>query len=135
MSSTWWQMKAFLKLFTTVTNFLLFLLMICTGSIQMKMLKFQKRKLKIFTLKFKVNHFTLSAVRSKRIKLQNSAWWHLIVFLQSFLMVTNFHMFSGIICSEYKKTWRTLNLTKIVDCIIVCVRQCVCVCVCDSMCF
>ena len=114
MSSAWSQMIALLKLFKTVTDFPLFLLMICTGCIQLKMLKFQKRKLKIFILKFKVNLFTLSAVKSKRIELQNSAWWHLIAFLQSFLMVTNFHMFSWIICSEYRKTWRTLNLTKIV---------------------
>ena len=60
MSSAWWQMKALLKLFKTVIDFPLFLLMIFTGGIQMKMLTFQKRKLKIFTLKFKVNHFTLS---------------------------------------------------------------------------
>ena len=91
MSSAWSQMIALLKLFKTVTDFPLFLLMICTGCIQLKMLKFQKRKLKIFILKFKVNLFTLSAVKSKRIELQN---WHLIAFLQSFLMVTNFHMFS-----------------------------------------
>ena len=44
-----------------------------------------------------MNHFTLSAVKSKRIELQNSAWRHLIAFLQSFLMVTDFHMFLWII--------------------------------------
>ena len=76
MSSAWWQMKALLKLFTTVTDFLMLLSLICTGNIQIKPPEFQKRKSMILTLKIKVNHFTLSAVKSKRIELQRSAWWH-----------------------------------------------------------
>ena len=63
-----------------------------------------------------MNHFTLSAVKSKRIELRNSACWHLIAFLQSFLMVTDFHMFLKISCPQFKKTWRTLILSKIVTC-------------------
>ena len=50
------------------------------------MLKLQKE---IFTSKREVNHFTSSAVKSKRIELQSSAWGHLITFLQGFLTVTN----------------------------------------------
>ena len=42
----------------------------------MKLLEFQKWKSMIFTLEIKVNHFTLSAVKSKQIELQSSAWWH-----------------------------------------------------------
>ena len=76
MSSAWRQMKALLKLFTMVTNFLMLLSLICIGNIQMKPPEFQKRKSMIFTLKIKVNHFTLSAVKSNRIELQKSAWWN-----------------------------------------------------------
>ena len=38
MSSAWWQMKALLKLFTTVTNFLMLQQLIYTGNILMQML-------------------------------------------------------------------------------------------------
>ena len=40
MSSAWWQMKALLKLFTTVTDFLMLLSLICKANFQMKLLKF-----------------------------------------------------------------------------------------------
>ena len=78
----------------------------------MQLLEFKK---KIFTSLIKMNHFTLSTVKSKRIELRNSACWHLIAFLQSFLMVTDFHMFLRMIWLQFKKTWRTLILSKIVS--------------------
>ena len=80
----------------------------------MKLLEFQKRKSMIFTLEIKMKHFTVSAVKSKQIELQRSAWWPQIAFSQSFLMVTDFYMFLWIICPQFKKTWRTLILSKIV---------------------
>ena len=93
MSSAWWQMKALLKLFTTVTDFLMFLKFIYKENIKMKLLEFQKQKSMIFTLEIKMNHFTFSAVKSKQIELQRSAWWYKIAFLQNFLMVTIFFIF------------------------------------------
>ena len=81
---------------------------------RMRLLEFQERKSMIFTLEIKMNHFTLSAVKSKQIELRSSACCHLIAFLQNFLMVTDFHMFLRIICPQIKKTWRTLILSKIV---------------------
>ena len=112
MRSPWWQMKDFSKFFTMVTDLSMFLWLVYPEYIKMQVLEFQKR---IFISYSKVNHFTLSAVRSKQIQLQNSAWWHLIAFLQSFLMVTDFHKFLWMICPQYKKTWRTLDMSKIVS--------------------
>ena len=46
---------------------ILLLSLLFKGNIQMKLPEFQKQKSMIFTLKIKVNHFTLSAVKSKKL--------------------------------------------------------------------
>ena len=51
-----------------VTDFLMFLRLLCLEHIQMKLLEFQTWKSMIFTIEIKINYFTLSSVKSKRIE-------------------------------------------------------------------
>ena len=77
-------------------------------------LNFVKKFLSILSAKFKVNIFILFALKSKRIELQRSAWWHLTAFLKSFPRVTDFSMVFFTILMKCDKKDRTLVLNKIV---------------------
>jgi len=46
-----------------------------------------------FLLFMDMNVFTLLALKSKRIELLSSAWWHFEDFFVLFLMVTDFNVF------------------------------------------
>ena len=75
---------------------------------------FAQKFLSILSALFKVNTFTLFALKSKRIELQRSAWRHLTAFLKSFPTVTGFPMVFFTILMKCDKTCRTLVLNKIV---------------------
>ena len=95
-----------------VTDFLMFLKLLCLEHIQMKLLEFQTWKSMIFTIEIKINYFTLSSVKSKRIEQHVCLMALDHIFAE--LSTGHHFFFYWIIWRQSKKTCQTLNLTKIV---------------------
>lgn len=53
-----------------------------------------------FLLYMDMNIFTLLALKSKRIELLRSAWWHFEDFFLLFLMITDFNLFFTVVWSQ-----------------------------------
>ena len=82
-----------------------------------------------YSLLFKdMNVFTLLALKSKRIELLSSAWWHFEDFFLLFLMVTDFNVFFTVVWSQIRHKGETIFLSKMVNgslffhCIFFCVH-------------
>ena len=67
-----------------------------------------------FLLFMNMNVFTLLALKSKRIKLLSSAWWHFEDFFLLFLMVTDFNVFFTVVWSQISREGETIFLSKMV---------------------
>ena len=67
-----------------------------------------------FLLFMDMNVFTLLALKSKRIELLSSAWWHFEDFFLLFLMVTDFNVFFTVVWSQIRHKGETIFLSKMV---------------------
>ena len=114
VSSGWQHLKALLKLFIMVTDFSMLLSLSSAKKVKKSRQNFAQKLLSIFSALFKVNTFTVFALKSKRIELQRSAWRHLTAFLKIFQMVTIFPMVLFTLLMKCDKIGRTLVLNKIV---------------------
>ena len=61
-----------------------------------------------------MNVFTLLALKSKRIELLSSAWWHFEDFFFLFLMVIDFNVFFIVVWSQIRHKGETIFLSKMV---------------------